>query len=239
MLIEMRVVPTLSNGFMDAISLNVGCAVIVPIRGNGQPAVSDGREERVERVLGASVELFDVEKAALPHGLDERAVDKVLGAIALAQDAVGSVVADELAGREVGVPLDEHEGNAPFPGDGTQHRGLARARWSLEEYIAASRHGSTQELELSGAPDHGALRRVVARLRVGGFFDAHGPLFDDRAGIDREGDPGDVARLVRSKEEDGVRDVSGLHPWDRERVQALEDRRRHLTGRVLNVGHEK
>ena len=33
MLMEMRIVPTLSNGFIDAISLNVGFAVIVPIRG--------------------------------------------------------------------------------------------------------------------------------------------------------------------------------------------------------------
>ncbi len=33
MLMEMRIVPTLSNGFIEAISLNVGSAVIVPIRG--------------------------------------------------------------------------------------------------------------------------------------------------------------------------------------------------------------
>ena len=136
---------------------------------DGQAALPDGREERVKGVLGAAVELFDVEEATLAHGGGERSVDEVLVLIALAQDALGRVMADELGGREVGVPLDEHERDAPFGGDGPEHGGLARARWALEQQVPPGGHGGPQELELPGAPDH-SLRR---RHRAGGAGGCH------------------------------------------------------------------
>ena len=59
---------------------------------DGQPAVTDGGEQSVERVLGAPVELLDVEESAQPHGLDQGSVDEILGQVSLAQHAVGCVV---------------------------------------------------------------------------------------------------------------------------------------------------
>ena len=65
-----------------------------------------------------------------------------------------------------------------------------------------------------------------------------GELLDEGAGVDREGDAGDVAGLVGGEEQHGVADVDGLDPGDGQRVDRLEDRRRRLAARVRVGGVE-
>ena len=88
-----------------------------------------------------------------------------------AQDAVGCMVAHQFSGRQVGVALDEHEGDSPVGGDGAQHGGLAGAGWPLEEHVASGGHGGPQELELAGAPHHPGRDDVRG---LGAVIDRHG-----------------------------------------------------------------
>ena len=118
---------------------------------DGDLALGHGREEGVERVLGRAVELLYVEEPTRPHGFEERAVHEVVRAVVLTEHPRRVVVADELGRSEVGVPLDEHQGNAPLLGDGTQQGALGGARGTLEHQIPTGRHRRQDQLELSPA----------------------------------------------------------------------------------------
>ena len=48
------------------------------------------------------------------------------------------------------------------------------------------------------------------------------PLLDGAAGVDREGDAGDVPGLVGGEEQHGVRDVDRFYPFDGQGVQPHE-----------------
>ena len=139
--------------------------------GDRQPAVADGGEQCVQRVLRAPVELLYVEETAEPHGLDQRSVDEVLGQVPLAQHAVGCMVPDKFPGRQVGIPLDEHEGHAPVRRDGAQHGGLTGAGGTLEQHVAARGDRRPQELELACTPHHPGCGHKVGLLAV---IDGHG-----------------------------------------------------------------
>ena len=122
--------------------------------GDRQPAVTDGREQCVQRVLRTPVQFLDIEESAEPHGLHQRSVDEILGQVPLTQHTVGCMVPHQFSCGEVCVPLDEHERDAPVRRDGPQHGGLARAGGTFEKDVAARSDGGPQELELVGAPRH-------------------------------------------------------------------------------------
>jgi hypothetical protein len=75
-------------------------------------------------------------------------VREVLRTVAFLKDARGTVVADQLGGREVGVPFDEMQGRAAQVGDGTQDGGLAGARRTFEEQIATRAQGREEKLSV-------------------------------------------------------------------------------------------
>src|ERR1700735_1039921 len=64
-------------------------------------------------------------------------------------------------------------------------------------------------------------------------------LLDHRAGVDREGHPGDVPGLVGGEEKDRGADVDRIHPGDVQRVERLERGHRRLPGRVGVGGVEQ
>ena len=110
---EIRAVPTLSNGFIDASTRNVGCRGDHADPGHRDLPLGHRAEQHVERVLGRPVELLDVEEPAALHRLHQRAGHEVVRAVVLAQHPGRVVVADQPGRRQLGVALDQHERHAP------------------------------------------------------------------------------------------------------------------------------
>jgi hypothetical protein len=83
-------------------------------------------------------------------------------------------VPDEPRRRELGVALDELEADPELVRDGTQQRGLARARWPLEQHVAVGGQGGDDEFDLAPPPDDAASRSTseVAVDRRASWTDA-------------------------------------------------------------------
>ena len=92
--VDSRVVPTLSYGFIEAITRKVGAACDHADARDRDPALGHRGQQRVERVLRGAVELLDVEEPALAHRLHQRPGHEVVGAVVLLQHPGRIVVAD-------------------------------------------------------------------------------------------------------------------------------------------------
>ena len=66
-----------------------------------------------------------------------------------------------------------------------------------------------------------------------------GASFDGCAGVDGQGDAGDVAGLVGGEEQHGVGDVHRLDPGDGKRVEGLEYRLDFLPGQQGEITREQ
>ena len=166
MALEMRAVPTASNGFIAATSRKPGSATTRPEPGHVQLPLAHHRDEHVERLLGDPVELLDVEQRAVAHRRDQRAVDEHVGVVALGQHPGRVEVPDEAGRRQLGVALDELEADAELVGDGPQQRRLAGAGRALDEDVASGVEGGQHELQLALAPDEPAAEAVERRPRI-------------------------------------------------------------------------
>jgi hypothetical protein len=121
---------------------------------HGQLALAHHGDEHIERLLGDAVDLLDVEQAARPERLDERAVDEDVRVVALGQHLRGVEVADEPGGGQLGVALDEEERGVPAARHGPEKRGLPRAGRAFEHHMRPGVERGDEQFCLAFAPEH-------------------------------------------------------------------------------------
>ena len=166
MALEMRAVPTASNGFIAATSRKPGSATTRPSRGTCSSrslitvmstlSVSSGTR------LSSSTYSSEPSRIAVTSG----AVDEHVGVVALGQHPGRVEVPDEAGRRQLGVALDELEADAELVGDGPQQRRLAGAGRTLDEDVAPGVEGRQHELQLALATDEPAAQAVEHRPRI-------------------------------------------------------------------------
>ena len=133
---------------------------------DGDLALGEHGDEDVERLLRDAVELLHVQQAAPTHRRDQRAVDEVLGAVALGEHLGRVELADQPRGRELGVALDEHDLLARVRRDGPQQGGLAGAGRPLQHHVPPGRERDGEYLALATqADDRRELDHGSSRMR--------------------------------------------------------------------------
>ena len=143
--------------------------------GNVQFALAHHGDQDVQRLLGHTVDLLDVQQRPVAQRRCEWPVDEDVGVVALGHDPGRVEVTDQACRCEFGVALDELEADAELVGDGTQQRRLPGAGGTLDHDVTVGDQRRHDQLDLSPATHDGGSDRCdefrwSSRCSVAGRF---------------------------------------------------------------------